>query len=585
MTIADNLTLLNSTKQDIKAAIEAKGVDMTDVPFTDYDTKIGEITTGGAIPIIPDYTPWTRNAQWLTLPTVNASDDEQIIMLVRVDNTTYNELIFSMQGAYTVDWGDGTVTNYASGAVAYRNYDYNNVALDGTLTSDGYKQAICKVTLQAAGTTFSRIDFNISTGKLSSSRTKPVLDMIIHSRNAATYLLGGFSTYNFTICERVELVTYDRTNAASLFSGFFNLQKLVLRNDALNLVQNTSSMFSDCYAIKEIPYFNVSGVTTSTSMFSSCYELVDIAAFNFAYTTISAGGMFQACYSLVDLRHVTLANPTTLAQAFQTCYSLEYLPTFGTMANCTSYSSAFNACYSLLEVPTNLNMSAATNLTSAFFDCKSLKELPAITITNPSAASMFSGCNSLKKIGTLTANSLTSGTSIFNQCFSLDLSNVNMSFNSLISGSSMFSQVGSSKITFTSAVNMTGSVNSMFAGSNAIRLRDLVINANFVGVTDCGSMFSGQQLLDEINITTFTTNGTASTTNMFSNCFNLKKLILGGFNQTFTIAGCSLGATELDALYTSLGTVTGKTITVTGNPGTTGDNPSIATAKGWTVTG
>ena len=46
MTIADKLLELNDVKQDIKTAIEDKGVDMTDVPFTDYPTKIDSITTG-----------------------------------------------------------------------------------------------------------------------------------------------------------------------------------------------------------------------------------------------------------------------------------------------------------------------------------------------------------------------------------------------------------------------------------------------------------------------------------------------------------------------------------------------------------
>lgn len=47
MTIADKLTAVNSAKTDIKNAITAKGVDMTDVAFADYDTKIAEISTGG----------------------------------------------------------------------------------------------------------------------------------------------------------------------------------------------------------------------------------------------------------------------------------------------------------------------------------------------------------------------------------------------------------------------------------------------------------------------------------------------------------------------------------------------------------
>jgi hypothetical protein len=50
-------------------------------------------------------------------------------------------------------------------------------------------------------------------------------------------------------------------------------------------------------------------------------------------------------------------------------------------------------------------------------------------------------------------------------------------------------------------------------------------------------------------------------------------------------AAC-LGPAALDEIYTSLASgVTGQTITVTTNWGTTADTPTIATAKGWTVTG
>ena len=47
----------------------------------------------------------------------------------------------------------------------------------------------------------------------------------------------------------------------------------------------------------------------------------------------------------------------------------------------------------------------------------------------------------------------------------------------------------------------------------------------------------------------------------------------------------NLSPTALNEIYTNLATVSGKTITVTGNWGTASDTPSIATAKGWTVTG
>jgi hypothetical protein len=47
MAIADKLTELQATKTAIKTAIEGKGQDLTNVPFTDYAEKITAIESGG----------------------------------------------------------------------------------------------------------------------------------------------------------------------------------------------------------------------------------------------------------------------------------------------------------------------------------------------------------------------------------------------------------------------------------------------------------------------------------------------------------------------------------------------------------
>ena len=49
MNIADKISLMLSAKSDIKQAIEDKGVDMTNVPFSSYATKINEITSGSTV--------------------------------------------------------------------------------------------------------------------------------------------------------------------------------------------------------------------------------------------------------------------------------------------------------------------------------------------------------------------------------------------------------------------------------------------------------------------------------------------------------------------------------------------------------
>ena len=72
---------------------------------------------------------------------------------------------------------------------------------------------------------------------------------------------------------------------------------------------------------------------------------------------------------------------------------------------------------------------------------------------------------------------------------------------------------------------------------------------------------------------------------MFNTCPSLSRIEATGFNYTFSVASCKLSSAALDEIYTNLPTVTGQTITVSGNYGVSGDDPTIATAKGWTVTG
>jgi hypothetical protein len=72
---------------------------------------------------------------------------------------------------------------------------------------------------------------------------------------------------------------------------------------------------------------------------------------------------------------------------------------------------------------------------------------------------------------------------------------------------------------------------------------------------------------------------------MFSGCYSLVQCVLLNCKFSTTVASCQLSATALNDIYTALPTVVGQTITVTGNWGVATDNPAIATAKGWTVTG
>lgn len=68
-TISENLQALNQAKQSIKSAIESKGQDLTNVPFTQYGEKISAISGGGTGQFVTIDKEITNNG------TYNASDD------------------------------------------------------------------------------------------------------------------------------------------------------------------------------------------------------------------------------------------------------------------------------------------------------------------------------------------------------------------------------------------------------------------------------------------------------------------------------------------------------------------------------
>jgi hypothetical protein len=99
-------------------------------------------------------------------------------------------------------------------------------------------------------------------------------------------------------------------------------------------------------------------------------------------------------------------------------------------------------------------------------------------------------------------------------------------------------------------------------------------------------MFSGCASLSSVpalNVSAVSSSGNFA--NMFNNCNSLSRIQASNFNYTFSVANCKLGAAQLDEIYTNLPVAVGQTITVSNNVGTTGDDPTIATLKGWTVTG
>ena len=101
--------------------------------------------------------------------------------------------------------------------------------------------------------------------------------------------------------------------------------------------------------------------------------------------------------------------------------------------------------------------------------------------------------------------------------------------------------------------------------------------------TTAANCFRGCPLLTDV---TLRTKADAARTSTYS-ASNMVSWIndLSRSSVALSVASCNLNAAALNKVFTDLGTVASGTITITSTPGAATCNRSLATAKGWTVTG
>jgi hypothetical protein len=192
----------------------------------------------------------------------------------------------------------------------------------------------------------------------------------------------------------------------------------------------------------------------------------------------------------------------------------------------------FLGALSLTSAPA-FSMPIATNLSTMFSGCTALETSAVAHAGNSLCASMYLNCTNLKSIAMMNTAGVTDFSSMFSGCATLVT------------------------IPLLNTTNAT-TLNSMFLGCSLLQT---------VPALNCGG-----PAINNYN-------------GMFSTCPSLSRIAATGFKFSFSVGACKLSAAALNEIYTNLPVVVGQTITVTTNPGTTADNPAIATGKGWVVTG
>ena len=284
----------------------------------------------------------------------------------------------------------------------------------------------------------------------------------------------------------------------------------------------------------------------------------------------STSYMFWDC---VSLNSVTLpaswGNVTNTSYMFQYCTSLSNVTLPTSWGNVTNTSNMFVSCYSLSSVTLPSSWGNVTNTSYMFCNCYSLSNvtLPSSwgNVTNTSY--MFGGCHPLSSV-TLPSSwgNVMYANSMFQYCYSLSSVTLPSSWGNVMYANSMFQYCFSLRTinnleylgSQTNASDFTDFLRDAQAITGTLTIASKLSKIGIYGQSGHNLKCTGIRL----------TNGTSTWT---------------GSSPQIDVSYCSLDANALNTLFGDLETVTGKTIKITGNPGASTCDTSIATSKGWTV--
>ena len=276
--------------------------------------------------------PWVRNINWPALPTV-LSTEEKIIGLYAVypsGGIGGNPFYVFCEGAYTIDYGDGTITSYSSGAAlstfTLHEYDFDSVSLAGTdapvtitgntisRTNHGYTNGRPVTLYNITGITgaYTGVEYfvvNATTDTFQISKLCGGIPLTITGSGTASllpYKIAQFTitpqagshltrfVLDYTIPSKLLDITISMPNAIG--AGIIINNPTVEQINIINSGSITSAMqmFNKCSSLQSVPLFDTSSVTDMGYMFNECINLQSVPLFDTSSVT-NMNGMFCDC--------------------------------------------------------------------------------------------------------------------------------------------------------------------------------------------------------------------------------------------------------------------------------------------------
>lgn len=315
---------------------------------------------------------WVRNPAWpaLTAPGVT---EQKIVGLHAVwpgDGTGKggNFFAFLAQGAYTIDYGDGTVTNYASNTRADYEFDFNDPQLAGTNAP---------VTFTVATNVVNRTAHGLSNGAVIRFYNVANTTGIVAGR---LYYVINTATDSFQVAETAGGSAVDLTGTDG--SATLLPHKVAVVTITPQAGQNMTV----------VNFFQKNGTTGLANGYTTGWLDLAMAIPQCSGTGLTISGATTVVHALIErINIVAVGALTSMASLFNGCRSLQSLPSLPSATAVTNMSSAFSNCSSLRTIPPFPgSVAAVTNMTGVFSGCSSLQTIPPMDTSGVSSSVNFS---------------------------------------------------------------------------------------------------------------------------------------------------------------------------------------------------
>lgn len=387
------------------------------------------------------------------------------------------------------------------------------------------------------------------------------------------------------------------------------------------LCQSMLYAFDGCSNLITVPDINFPSMKRISYLFRNCVRLRTAPPKMILPQVVYAEYLFYGCSALKIAPHssendvLQFPMAVNVSNMFYNCESLETAPYKIKLDKCTNASNMFYGCASLVTPPKELELPNITTL-SGFFNGNSALRYPPKKIIAPvctNMASLFANCINLEVCPEIDAPNVTELTSMFEKCYALTstipyyfpkaagfyymyrdcvnlriIEEVKTDSSSMGQGFSAFAVNCPSVEIFTFptcekwiGANVPTATGSGHILSNATQLREIrgyIKGNNFISELFSNSkLIEGSVAFDGVNIPTSVANHPLITEIRHRNGL----ATMGNVD----ISNCGLNADAINQLFEDLPRVsTTRNINVKGNVGASDCNPSIATAKNWTVT-